>query len=177
MKLINYISLSLTAFFLGILLLSLHKNWIIIRLPIKTQIKQVKHVNKKTVKLIYWDRKWDKEELELIWSDDISQNLHYLINTWLTLLDEEKVMSKKVSLQSALLSNKDAYLSFDRNPFNPEDSTFEKWMWVEGLLKTIKQNDIILQNVYLLTHHQTIIDDHLDFSRPWPITGFLKESL
>ena len=47
--------------------------------------------------LIFWyNEKWKSEEVELIWSDDQTQNIKYLLNSWLTLLDEEKVMQKKL---------------------------------------------------------------------------------
>jgi hypothetical protein len=91
-------------------------------------------------------------------------------------MDEERLMSKKVSLQSVILTpnEKDAYLSFDRYPFSPESPTVEKFMWVEGLLKTLRDNGISLQGVRFLVHHQEMLDSHLDFSNPWPGIGFLK---
>ncbi|HZW61067.1 MAG TPA: hypothetical protein VFF04_02480, partial [Candidatus Babeliales bacterium] len=97
------------------------------------------------------------------------------INSWLSLLDEEHIMDSKVMLQTAILSQsgQEAFLSFDRNPLPAECATFETWMWVEGLLKTIRENDIQLQSIRFLVHHEPLIDEHLDFSNSWPAQGFL----
>ena len=176
----QYILVSTTAFILGALLFALYNGWIIVRYPsyhseVAEQLSK-KAVVKKDVKLIFWhNNKWHTENTHLIWQYDKARTLDYLINTWLTLLDEDSIMDKKVSLQAALLASSDQepYLSFDRPPFTKAASTFEKWMWIEGLLKTIRENGIALQRVHFLVHHQPMRDSHLDFSHPWPVTGFL----
>jgi hypothetical protein len=85
-------------------------------------------------------------------------------------------MEKKVSLQSVVPSPSgvEAYISFDRNPFTKNQSTYEKFMWIEGLLKTVRENGIQLQSIYFLVHHQPLTDFHLDFSNAWPISGFIQ---
>ena len=85
-------------------------------------------------------------------------------------------MEKKVVVQTVLLSASDqvAYLSFDSGPLSEESSTFDKWMLIEGLFKTIRKNNVPLEQIQLLVHHQLMKDPHLDFSKPWPIDGFLK---
>jgi len=112
----------------------------------------------------------------MLWTGDKATNIQYLLQSWLSLLDEEQAMKKKVSIQAVLLASSDtqAYLSFDRNPFGQDDSTYDKLMWLEGLLKTLRENEIKLQGVYFLVHHQTMDDYHLDFSNPWPMYGFAK---
>ena len=127
---------------------------------------------------MYWHNgAWQTEHQELIWGSNTEKNCLYLINTWLTLLDEEGIMEKRVTLQTALLSpsGQEIYLSFDRSPFQPEDSTFAKWMWIEGLLKTLRENEVKLTNVQILVHHQPINDQHLDFTNPWPLQGFAQK--
>jgi len=127
--------------------------------------------------LQYWHKKkWNKEKIDLLWTNDKAKNIQYLINSWLALLDQEDVMPKKVSLQAVLLSScaNIAYLSFDRNPFSENSTTYEKLMLIEGLLKTVRENDVKLQSVHFLVHHQIMGDYHLDFSNPWPIHGFLS---
>jgi hypothetical protein len=90
--------------------------------------------------------------------------------------DEEQIMKEKICLQSVSLAinERDAVISFDRVPFNDQSSCFEKWMWVEGLLKTIKESGLILQSIRFLVHHQELVDTHLDFSNPWPGNGLLN---
>jgi len=173
--------LAVTTFFSGMLFFAIYNEWILFSYPsykveVNQQINHMK-VDKKDVWLMYWhNKKWCKEKVNLLWSDDTSQNIHYLVSSWLNLLDEELVIKKKVSLQAVLLASSGniAYLSFDRNIFSSKNSTHEKLMLIEGLLKTIRENEIKLQGVYFLVHHQIMEDYHLDFSNPWPLYGFLQ---
>jgi len=177
MKTISYLPLSFACFTLGTLFLAYYQGWIIMRYPAqKTEVAQTSasfRARKKKVNLIFWYHdKWNIETVDILETNDQAQTLQHLINSWLTLLDEEQIMSKKVTLQSASLDTT-AYLSFDRNPFDEQSTTHQKWLWVESLLKTIRDNDITVQNIRFLVHHQIMQDNHLDFSNPWPITGFL----
>ena len=89
--------------------------------------------------------------------------------------DDERIVTKKTVLQSALLSQSGtAYISFDHNVLSKEDPIFKKWMIIEGLLKTIHTNEIPIQQVQFLIQHQQLNDPLLDFSLPWPIHGFMK---
>ena len=85
-------------------------------------------------------------------------------------------MPKKVVIQSILTdaSGREAFISFDRNPLAKEKSTFQKLMWVEGLLNTIKGSGLPIENIQLLIHHKPLSDAHLDFTHPWPISGYGK---
>ncbi|MFC1841775.1 hypothetical protein ACFLYA_01765 [Candidatus Dependentiae bacterium] len=177
-----YIFLAIIAFFSGALFFAVYNSWIIFQFPSHTsevyhQISSMK-AEKKDFWLMYWqNKKWNKEKISLLLSGDKAKNIQYLVNSWLNLLDEEKVMDKKVSLQTVLLSSckSQAYLSFDRNPFEKKLTTYDKLMWIESLLKTLRENDIRLQSVYFLVHHQILQDYHLDFSNPWPMYGFLQQ--
>ena len=176
-----YISgLSLLA---GGLFFAYMQEWIILRMPHTLSIAHqdistsvANQWSKKRVKLSYWHKgTWHTEDQDLIWSNDTSTNIGYLINSLLTLLDEEMIMEKKVTLQTVLLATtgNQAYLSFDQNPLSLESSTYTKWMWLEGILKTLRDNGIPIRSVHFLVHHQPLEDDHLDCSRGWPLTGFL----
>ena len=177
-----HIIISTTAFILGVLFFAVYQGWIIFRYPsyyreIEEQLHKTARI-KKDVKLIFWhEGKWHTESTTLIWHHDKARTIDYLINTWLTMLDEDNIMDRKVSLQSVLLaaSDQDAYLSFDRPPFSKQSSTFEKWMWIEGLLRTIRNNDIRLQRIHFLVHHQPMHDTHLDVAKPCPLHGFLQQ--
>ena len=170
------IILSSAGFFLGTLFFALYQEWIIIRYPWRTKLHQQHLHTKKTAPLTFWHNgAWHTETQELIWSESVAHNVQYLVTSWLTLLQEEEVTDKKITLQSAALSpsGQEAYLSFDRNLLPKECSSYEKWMRIEGLLRTMRENDIQLQGVHILVHHQPLQDPHLDFSNPWPLTGFL----
>src|SRR3972149_4092399 len=172
------ISCSLIA---GIIFYALHNELIMFKIIPKYSSKSSPDsvaMQKKVVKLIFWHlNSWHTEDVDLIWSnDDMAQNILYLVNRWLTLLDEEKIMDKKVTLQSVVLSpsGKELFLSLDRNPLKYEDSTYLKLMWCEGLLKTIRDNGIPIEWVRFLVHHALLEDEHIDFTFSWPICGFLS---
>ncbi len=133
-------------------------------------------IQKKQVSLCYFDTDtWKIEKQDLLWSHDTQKNIINLINSWLSFLEEEKILSKKITLQTALVDKgRCAYLSFDRTLFNKEDTIFKKWMLIEGLLKTIISNDIALYQIQFLVQHTTLSDAHLDFSSPWPMHGFIQ---
>ncbi|MFI5333117.1 MAG: hypothetical protein ACHQVS_03375 [Candidatus Babeliales bacterium] len=174
-------TLIILCFIIGIVLYAYHHALFIIRWPWHHAPQNIArhHATKKSISLHYWHhRSWHTEKTTLIMSDDPAQALAYLVNTWLTLLDEEQhITAKKVELQTALLSpnGHELFLSFDRVPFNSQQSTYESWMWVEGLLKTIKTYNSSIDRVHLLVRHKPLQDRHLDFLNAWPIHGFTQE--
>jgi hypothetical protein len=174
-----YIPLSLSCAILGMLFFALYQEIIIIRYPSDKPYSSNTVVVKKEAKLIFWhNEKWHTETQDMIWHTNTGKNIHYLINSWLTLLDAENIIDKKIAVQPVLLTvaQHEAYISFDRNPFAKEANTFEKWMFIEGILRTLKENGIPIQQVQFLVHHAPLNDPHLDFSKAWPIQGFLQTS-
>lgn len=207
-KTINVVVLSFLLFILGFLFFAFYNNWIILFLPsynIETISK--KHSFKKErvdVSLAFWkDNKWNKESINLLWCEaDQADNIKYLINGWLNLVREEKVLfsigdtsSQEVggangefnlkkekaflpaaNLQNVLISScgQNAYLSFDRNPLPQECSIYQKLMFIEGILKTIRENGVKVSGIFFLVKHKTMQDQHFDFSRPWPVSGFVS---
>lgn len=170
--------ISIFSLSVGILIYAIYNDIIIIKWPSKNTQNITQNINsqKKIFKLSYWkNNRWNTEEKELLSSQNKITTLTYLITSWLNLLDEEQLMIKKVSLQTVLLdaSGSEAYISFDRNPFDKESSTFQKLIMIEGLLKTLRENNLNLNSVYFLVHNRPINDPHLDFSQSWPIIGFL----
>lgn len=176
------IILSTISCFCGIFIFAYFNEFIIIRYPLyTTQEATTEHPvlnRKKELTLYYWNHeKWNKETIELMWSDNLESSLLHLLNSWLTHLYEEHVIHKKVTIQTTLLSpnNGELYISFDRNPLNKEESTYTQLLFIEGLLKTIYKNCTdIKSSVIFLVNHQPFHDIHIDFSHPWPITGFLS---
>jgi len=180
MKINNYIFISIPFFLIGLLSLAYNQGWIILQFPSykkeAEQTAQQLRAQKKPATLFFWhNKRWNKETVEILETQDTAQTTQHLLNSWLTLLDEESVMTKKVMLQSALISdNKELYLSFDRNPFNENDGTYNKLMWIEGLLRTIREHNTPVQSIRFLVHHQPMQDYHLDFSNSWRLAGFLN---
>lgn len=170
------ISLCLITGLLGTVFFAYQCEWLIVRSPQigTTRSNQVKI--KKNITIHFWhDDRWHSEKQDLLWSNDTADNLYYLITNWLNTLDTEEITSKKVALQTATISpsGTDAYLSFDHNPLQPEWSTFQKWMWIEGILKTVRDQRLPIQNLYILVHHKPLIDRHLATNNAWPISGFI----
>jgi hypothetical protein len=179
-KPIHYWLISCIALIAGFTFYSIYNDLIIIKFPFKKTLHPLSELNiqKKNVKLIYWhNNKWQTEEKELLNSDNTNTTITYLMTSWLNTLFDEHIISKNVEVQSVMLdaSHNEVYISFDRNPFGKESSTYEKLMFIQGLLRTLQTNTTRIQHVRLLVHYKPIHDYHLDFSRPWPITGFIKE--
>ncbi len=179
MKSSIYFALLFLCSITGMIFFAMKNELIIINYPTITPqpVINVEPVSKKQVNLIFWQHnQWKTESHDLLWTHNRQQDLHRLINAWLTLLHEENNMEKKVTLHTVLLSASDqiAYLSFDSDPLSKESATYDKWLFIEGLLKTIRENNISLQQIQLLVQHQLMQDPHLDFSKPWPVNGFLQ---
>jgi len=163
---------------LGSLFLALQKEWILIRMPQANNAPSSLGIAKikKPITIHFWhDARWHTEKQDILWSSNDADNLYSLVTCWLNTLDAEEITAKKVILQDATLSpsSTDAYLSFDRNPFQQKWSTYEKWMWIEGLLKTIREQGLPIKNIYFLVHHRPLVDRHIDTSHSWRVEGFL----
>lgn len=172
----KYVLLSCLALAVGILFYAFYNEVIIIRMPVSKAHYGATDIDrhKKLYTLYFWkDGIMHKDQKELISSPHKIELLNHVITSWLQISTEEKTQ-KKVQLEAVLLdsSQLELLISFDRNPFLKESSTHEKWMWIESLLKTLRDSGITLQSVKFLIHHKPIIDYHLDFSRSWPLNGF-----
>ena len=181
MKTISIVSLIMACFMVGFLFHAYQKEWIILLLPhqtadIETQAQAHDATfTQKKILLFFWKHdQWQKEHNSVIWSSDLTHNIKTITNNWLMLLEDEKIIDTDIQLLSAVItSNKELFLSFNKNLYDSQHSTYAKLMIVHALLKTMHENKIPVQSVRFLVHHQTLIDDHLNFAIPWPITGYL----
>lgn len=174
------IAVAALAFFAGILLFLVQYEWIIFRFWQPVSPISNLQFRKKKCHLAYWHNdRWHTEKEELLWASDDATNIATIITAWLSLLDADDITRKKISLESALKSpnGTDIFLSFDRNPFNKEWSIKQKIMFIEGLLKTVRDAEIAVQTVRFLVHHKSFTDQHLDFSFGWPCNGFTNSQL
>lgn len=177
MNLKSFIIACASALVAGILLFLYMHEIIIIRTPSTYSLPVSSHALKKTVPISFWKHeKWNRETRELVWAPQMETQITQLLNSFFELVHEEHIVHKKVTVQATLIPSKSrtAYISFDRLPFNKEDLTYNKWMLIESLLKTIRDNISNIDSIQLLVSHTIIHDQHLDFSKPWPVTGFLK---
>lgn len=121
----------------------------------------------------YKHEKWHKEETQLLWSSDITTNIIALINAWIAVVEEEKIIDSDIQLLSAIIcENKELLLSFNKNIFFDQASTFAKLMVIHALLKTLQESKLPIQSIKFLVQHQILTDDHLNFTISWPINGY-----
>jgi N-acetylmuramoyl-L-alanine amidase len=177
----NTITFSITiSFCIGILFFVLYQQWFILNPALFAQEKSSissSALEKKIIALIYYDNEsWKSEDKEIIWSPITEKNATYILQSWLNLLDEESLITKKTNIQTTLLSpsKKELYISFDRPPFRQEDDTHTKHILLESILATLRNSPLGIESVHFLVHHQPMQDDQLDFSRPWPVSGYLE---
>lgn len=154
--------------------------WLIICLPITKQQQRKIHtattsVGKKVVATWWYDNSWQTESIELVWSTDKNAALEALVRAWVALIDEENNEIKPLVVQTAMFGVRatTAYISCDRNPFGKNASMYEKLRWFDGLAKTIIASGLPCTHIQLLVNHKPLLDAHLDFSKPWPIAGFI----
>ena len=174
----NYLILSGITLCIGMIFYGLYNDLIIIHLPIKKGAVAINlgSAKSKTIKLAY--PQGDElliEEKEIVITNNLQRTLNDVIHSWLSLLEEEQLLQKKATIQSILLdtSGTEAFISFDRNILEKNQSAYHKLLLVESLLKTLRENDILLKTVRLLVNSKPLNDPHLDFSHSWPITGYL----
>jgi len=181
MKKIIYIGSCFILFFIGSLFFLYQESWIIITSPFSRQNEQTISLQNntiyKTITLYGWQQnEYKTESTEIIYSDNIAQNLTLLLNSWLIFLEDEHITDKQTQVMSVALphSKTEAFISLNQQPFDPAWSTYRKLMWIESMLKTIRENKIPISSIRLLVHHQPLQDDHLQFDISWPITGFTQ---
>lgn len=171
-------SIGAFALILGILLCAIQYEWIVIRFYQQVSSPDIaaRHTRKK-VNIYYWhNQQWHKEAQEIIWSTHLEKRLETLVSSWLSLIDAERLIPKKVLVQTAMLApnKQDAFISLDRSPFAKSWSIQKKLQLIESMLKTVRENNSTIMSIQFLIDHQPMSDPHLDFSRPWPISGFMQ---
>jgi hypothetical protein len=178
-----YAIISIITFLLGLFTYAYLNSWIIIRLPSRAQNQDESQAapaaSKKKISLFYWKHdQWRKETAQMTWYQEPDKNIESVTKAWLSVLEDEGLITTPVRLQSVMLapSKSHAYISFDRNLLPQDGPIFEKWHRIEALLKTIRENDIPLTHVQFLVDHQPMLDYHLEFVNPWPVGGFLPQT-
>jgi hypothetical protein len=182
MKSVFAIIIMLICLTVGSIFYAYQKEWIILLLPNQTASYEIQdrqndiptYTQQKIILYFWKDEQWHTEFNSVIWSSDFAMNSKRIINNWITLLEDEKIIDSDIQLVSAIInSHKEMFLSFNKDIFNMQSSTYTKLMIIHGLLKTIHHNKIPVQSIRLLIHHQIVLDDHLNFSIPWPINGYI----
>ena len=127
------------------------------------------------IPLWFWrEGKWRSEKVNLVLSSDVCSSVSRTTQAWAQALYEEGLTNKRIGVEAVLCGadSQTIYISFDRYPFEKEASLFDKWMRIEALLKTIRGLRGSYSKIHFLVHHKQLNDYHLDFSNPWPISGY-----
>jgi hypothetical protein len=174
MKILSYLFIAICTATLGLLFYLWYHQLLIVSYMPYSQTYTSSSAAKTKATLHYWTHnKWVSETVELV-SNNRSQFLTLLLNKWCSLAYEEHCFTKQCNVTHTLLTfcDKELYINFNRKPFDKKQSTFEKWMLIEGLLKTIATNSSSITQVNFFVNHIPLQDEHLDFSKPWPLHGF-----
>ncbi len=170
----QYITIPKAAFasiLLAIIFFALQQEWLLWRGPIGTITGHRAQHTCKEIKLYYWQHEQLKNEtIQQIWVEDEQQNLHYLINRWLTFLYDEECITQKIGVDTSILNPSDTelFISFDRKPFSKEQSIEQKIQFIKALSATIAPVSTINQ-VRFLVRHKPLCDAHLDFDVSWAL--------
>ena len=100
-------------------------------------------------------------------------NHEQILQTW---LNTQNAPTHKIKLRSIALSpdQRNIFINFvDISPFAHQTSTYNKLLWIQALFKTLHAYNNKLEYVYFLVNNKPVEDYELDFSRPWPIIGFI----
>jgi len=175
--------------FSSILFFAIHNKWIELNRAGDAKnlhsFKKINHseTNKQKIDLYYWHNQQVKHEFAECLHNSKNQKdqialCEQTINKWLQLLDEEDITRVRSTLQacSILPGNQELVLSFNRSFLPKEWSTYDKLMLVESLFKTLKAACPSFNFIRFMVQHEILQDDHLDFSRSWPITSFIKKN-
>ena len=166
---------------MGSLFFLIYKDILVIKFLYKsnsnnTSVGFIKNFSsKKDLKFYFWkDEKFNFELKRFVWFKDKGENLKHFISDWLVLLQEESILSNPAYLHNVSI-NKDedvAFLSFEQPFFESSWSIFEKWNFIEGLLKSVREANFKIREIHFLINNKVMEDYHLDFSNGWPIDGF-----
>jgi hypothetical protein len=165
----------------GLFFFLIRRQWLIFRwIPIKSIERPTsffcKHrVFRKKILLYYLnDGLAETEPIEPIWGDSKESNIKSFVGSWFSFVYQERLISKRVLLESVALSESgdELFLSVDQPFLDKNWSIHKKYCLIDCFLKTIANSGLKIQLVTFLVKHEKMYDDHLDFSRPWPVSGF-----
>lgn len=172
--------LAFTCLVIGISFFLIQREFLVIQWSFanKHSIANTSTTTKREITIYCWNgQQYIDHQTSLIWNRaNHLANLRVLVDAWLRLTYTEQILSQRVSLQSISWPklDKEAYLSFDSKLLDHEWSIRTKIFFIQSLFKTISQAQIPLNHIIFLVHYQSMLDEHLDFSYPWPIDGFVQ---
>lgn len=176
----KYILLSgFLCFSLGALVFFIKRRWLIVNwVPSYSKSFAVERSLKKdrsfrrSLSVIFWkDGNLKKESIPVVLFSDKGENLKIIIGAWLSFLNDERVLQKRLKVGSVSVceSGQEAYISFDQVILSREWSINKKWQIIDGICKTVYNFDPEIKYLNFLVRHEPMIDDHLDFTTHWSV--------
>lgn len=175
---LQYILISFIFFIFGIIFFAYQESLIIINIPqtsIWKNLQKPQSVQVDVQLFAFKNNSWIKETKQIIKSNDLGQTVQNLINAYFLLLEEEHILKQSIIIESCVLSpsKNTLFISLNHNPFNPQATTFECMMIIEGIMKTIRENKITVQSIQFLIHHKPWSDHRINMDILWPISGYI----
>lgn len=162
----------------GIAYWAIQQHYIIINFSSVHSTKQEisSRESKRNIKLHYWSQDTYKcENSSILWQKNKEETIRYIVSSWLEVAYDAGVLAHKPTIETVMIAHSELlYISLSDNPFKKDTATFDVWMDVEGLLKTLKETNLDIKKLTLMVHHKPMNDARLDFSQAWPIDGFYK---
>jgi hypothetical protein len=178
MRILKYVILCTISILGGVLFLALQQQWLIIHVIAPYISTNFSSPSNFTVRRIdYTYHKHGDQRLhqqEIIWDSDIQLCALRLISSYCELLEDEKIITSHVAVDSACFDDRknELIVSFSHNPFNDQQTVATRMVIIEDLLINVRSYFPQLKQVRFLMRHEPLIDSLLEFSFPWPVTGF-----
>jgi len=164
------------AFACGAVWYAVHTEIIIFSIPAFAEYT-LQQTDKKILTL-FWrtEKELLQESSECIWSKNTSQNMSTVISAWLSYMQNEGLLDKRIKLETLALTpaGNEAFVSFSHTLFDTLQNSIKKWYIVESLFETLRPQFPELKAIRLLVHGQPFYDEHIDCSVSLPLTPFLQ---
>ncbi len=134
-------------------------------------------INKKNITLFWYnDHQKNEENADIIWTDQTHKNISAVVSAWLSLMQEEQRIEKRVKLETVAVTpaGTEAFLTFSHTLFNHDYAIIKKWQVLEGLFLTLNSLFSELVLLGILVNDKPLFDEHIDCSSSLPVSSFLQ---
>jgi N-acetylmuramoyl-L-alanine amidase len=173
---IFFIFLTSLSFLCGAVWYAVHTQIIIFSVPAFAEFS-LQQTDRKTLTLFWYTQKeLTQENTDCIWSKSTSTNIATVISTWLSYMQDEDLLNKRIKLETVAVTpnGNEALVSFSHTLFEPSSTSIKKWYCIESLFATLKPLFPELKTIRFLVRNQPLHDEHIDCSVSLPITNFLQ---
>ena len=179
-------AIGLTGVLAGIIFFLWQQGFIVLHIPWHNRLHNValhktSSFQRKSIMLYHWkNNKWYETSSTVLWdTQNSAESIKNLVNSWVQSAQDEQLVMHAFWLRHVAVTSlgSELLLSFSQSILVQEWSIAEKILFIEGLLKTIHTVAGDVQKLFFLVHDDYMPDNHLDFSRPWPVEGFIQKDV